>query len=64
MGSGGFGKVYLAENSKGEKYAVKIIPAEEQSTIDQCINNECMNAVQLKHPNIIKTIQATYVKEK
>jgi eukaryotic-like serine/threonine-protein kinase len=58
IGAGGYGKVFLAENRKGEQIAIKVMLAEVAATPAKVkmFEREIDNAKALNHPNIVRLI--------
>jgi len=54
LGSGSFGTVYLVKNSKGKKFALKILDKSNNACTVKRIVNEFNIIRGLNHPNIIK----------
>lgn len=58
IGEGGYGQVFLAENTQGRQVAIKIMLAAVAATPEKVkkFQREIDNAKVLKHPNVVKLI--------
>jgi eukaryotic-like serine/threonine-protein kinase len=58
VGEGGYGQVFLAENSQGQQVAIKIMLAEVAATPTKVamFGREIDNAKALNHPNVVRLV--------
>jgi eukaryotic-like serine/threonine-protein kinase len=56
LGEGGFGRVFEVQDTQGNRYALKTVRGSLDSEEIKALLNEGQFAVQIDHPNVIRTI--------